>query len=399
MMKLLLSLSIIVAVAADAKSKYIESLLTMSYSQLRRLDQVAAPQEEAFEANITAYSVKFEKCQFNSSYSAELATDVINTTVLQTERHVLFRLCPDVDCFNCTYNYGEYIVDLEVYLELTVAYFNAYQEAMFQACQQTCIQAAADDNTSRKLGQNKFYNIIPNCTICLDEWNLFENMEANGFMDATKFFLECTLIYDPEDDNIAALYAGPICASSGTKIKIGVFTDENCIYSDETKEVDDYLFINGVSVNLSNLLLKRTYTDTCISCKEPVEQNENAEGDATEDADDVIEFCEQLYNVATEIIKPTTISFNVTSNQDNVTNTSNQDNVTVNSNQDNVTDVSNQDNVTVTSNQDNVTDVSNQDNVTVTSNIATTSSAIYDRWQYICFVWSVVNMMIIMMRI
>jgi hypothetical protein len=49
---------------------------------------------------------------------------------------------------------------------------------------------------------------------------------------------------------------------------------------------------------LSNLLLKSTYTNTCISCKEPVEQNENAEGDANEDADEVIEMCEQLYEDA-----------------------------------------------------------------------------------------------------
>ena len=90
--------------------------------------------------------------------------------------------------------------------------------------------------------------------------------------------------------------AGPICTNGGTKIKIGVFTDADCLYLDETKEVDDYLYVNGVSFSLSNLILKDTYTDTCISCKEQAEQNENAKEDYVEDTDEVIALCEQLYD-------------------------------------------------------------------------------------------------------
>jgi len=58
----------------------------------------------------------------------------------------------------------------------------------------------------------------------------YENMEDNGYVDVTEF-LGCQLIYDPEDDDDdgeAALYAGPMCTSSGSKIKIGVFYDEDC---------------------------------------------------------------------------------------------------------------------------------------------------------------------------
>ena len=52
-------------------------------------------------------------------------------------------------------------------------------------------------------------------------------MQDNGYVDAAEF-IECQMVYDPEDDDKATLYAGPMCASSGSKIKIGVFTDENC---------------------------------------------------------------------------------------------------------------------------------------------------------------------------
>ena len=333
-MKLLLALSFIVTVSADAKAKYVQRLLKNAVptanSQLRRLDQ-AAEQEEAYEVNIATYSVKFEQCQFVKTYSAELAADDKSTTVLETERFVLFRLCPNGDCSTCTYNYGEYLVDLDSYLQSTAEYFKAYEEAKCEACDANCAtddaaaaaegedaaaaegeeaaadgdEAAAEDGARRRrrnLGKNKFYNIVTDCTVCVDECDKFENMEANGFIDATNF-LECTMIFDPEDDNKAPLYAGPICASSGTKIKIGVFTDEDCLYLDETKEVDDYLVVDGAQMNLSNLLLKSTYTDTCISCKEAQEQNENAEGDAAEDADEVVELCEQLYDEAAKCEK------------------------------------------------------------------------------------------------
>jgi hypothetical protein len=319
MMKLFFTLSMAVAASADPKSNYVKSLVSRAVptanSQLRRLDQQQA--EEAFEVNIASYSIQFEQCQFVKSYSAELAKDDASTTVLSTERFVLFRLCPG-NCTSCTANYGEYLVDLDSYLESTVEYFQAYQEAMCEACNQNCYQAAnnaqagddaaaadnaaagddaaaADNGGNRNLGKNKFYNLAPDCTTCLDECDLIDNMEANSVIDATNY-LQCQQAYLPDDAN-TAVYLGPICASSGSKIKIGVFTDADCLNIDDSKEVES-VSVNGVTMSLSNLLLKSTYTNTCISCKEPVEQNENAEGDANEDADEVIELCEQLYDDA-----------------------------------------------------------------------------------------------------
>lgn len=318
-MKLFVALAFVVAAAsanpfapkvesknAAANAKYINRLVGAAVptknSQLRRL-------EEAYAIDITGYSVKFEQCQFVKSYDSELAESDESDTVLATKRFVLFRLCPNSDCTTCSTNYGEYLVDLDSYLQSTVEYFQAYQEAMCEQCQETCYQAANEDQAAadgedaaaedggRNLGKNKFYNIVVDCTTCLDECDKIDNMEANGYIDATEF-LECALIFDAEDDNKESLYAGPICASSGTKIKIGVFKDENCMFLDATKDVDDYLANEGVSMHLSHALLKSTYTDTCISCKEEVEQNENAEQDANEDADEVTELCEQLYDSA-----------------------------------------------------------------------------------------------------
>jgi hypothetical protein len=131
-------------------------------------------------------------------------------------------------------------------------------------------------------------------------------MEENGYIDATEF-LECQMIYDPEDDGMAALYAGPMCASQGSKIKIGVFSDENCNIQDNTKDVDDYLQDgNGYAMKLSHALLKTVYAeDSCVSCTAEQEQDANNNGDNADEEQEVevTEMCGQLYEAAAKCEK------------------------------------------------------------------------------------------------
>lgn len=267
----------------DAKTKYINNLIRGA-KPLRKLEQ-------NYAVDISSYSVKFEKCQFVKSYSDDMAENEDADTVLATERFAVFRLCPNNACGTCDYNYGEYLLDLDVYLQTTVGYFQDWQEEMCNNCNEC---GNNNNNANRKLQQ---YNA--DCDTCYDECQKIANMEDNGYYDATDF-LECQVIYDPQDDSLDQLYAAPICASQGQKIKIGVFTDNNCLFYDSTKDVDDYL-VNGENnqqMKLSHALLKMTYQDTCISCKEPQDYNENNEGNDNQDADEVNEMCEELYNYA-----------------------------------------------------------------------------------------------------
>ncbi|GKZ00328.1 hypothetical protein MPSEU_000985700 [Mayamaea pseudoterrestris] len=327
--------------ARNSKSAYLSKLVRGAQptenSQLgRRLDQNG---DDDYQVDISKYSVKFEKCQFVKAYDDDLAQDEDSSTVLATKRFVIFRLCPD-SCSSCNYNYGEYLIDLDTYLQTTVEYYQNQQEAMCKACEEcagddaAAAQEAGDDaqqqdqqqeeqqqedgqedqqdgegdnqdggRRRRKLGEQQYYGTL-DCSTCYDECQKINNMEANGYLDATKF-LECEMIYDPEDDGKAGLYAGPMCASSGTKVKIGVFTDENCLLLDSTKEVDDYLVDgDGVQMKLSHALLKNTYTDTCISCAEPQEQvDDDRAANDNADADAVIELCENLYEEAAKCEK------------------------------------------------------------------------------------------------
>jgi hypothetical protein len=87
-------------------------------------------------------------------------------------------------------------------------------------------------------------------------------MATNGYVDATTF-LQCQMIFDPDDDTAASLYAGIVCTSNGGKVKIGVFTDQYCTSLDSSKNVDDYLVDNdGYNMKLSHAVLKTTYDKT-----------------------------------------------------------------------------------------------------------------------------------------
>lgn len=304
-----------------AKAKYMNKLIAKAQptanSQLRRLDQNQQEEGEEYVPDISYYSLKFQQCQFVKSYDDDLAGDEDSSTVLATKRFVIFRLCPSDACDSCNSNFGEYIVDLESYLDATVEYQKDIQEEMCRACQECGNygdQQNAEQNGEEQ--QNDAGRRLQNvdCDSCYDECMKIENMEANGYIDATDF-MECQMIYDPEDDGKAALFAGPMCASGGTKIKIGVYEDENCNIPDLEKDVDDYLMTDqGVSMKLSHALLKTVYSSDCISClwvdenenqnqdqQNDDQQNQNNNRDANENK--ILDMCEELYDQAAKCEK------------------------------------------------------------------------------------------------
>jgi len=296
----------------NAKAKYVSKLVN-SAKVTRRLDEA-----EDAEIDISSYSLKFEQCQFVKTYSDELAEDEDYSSVLKTQRFVVFRLCPDNSCSSCNSNYGEYVIDLQEYLESTVEYQQEIQEQMCELCEEYYENQAAeeeeeeaeeeegDEDEDGDDRRKKRRLVDVDYDSCYDECQKIENMEENGYVDATNY-LECQQIYEPEDDGMSALYAGPICSSSGSKIKIGVFTDEECNVVSSSKEVEDYLIDDdGVQMKLSHALLKSVYSeDSCISCLEPAEEEEenddeeeDEDEDAEEEAPETAEVCRNLYEAA-----------------------------------------------------------------------------------------------------
>eukprot|EP00559_Dactyliosolen_fragilissimus_P003969 CAMPEP_0184857478 /NCGR_PEP_ID=MMETSP0580-20130426/2627_1 /TAXON_ID=1118495 /ORGANISM="Dactyliosolen fragilissimus" /LENGTH=419 /DNA_ID=CAMNT_0027353095 /DNA_START=102 /DNA_END=1361 /DNA_ORIENTATION=+ len=290
--------------SATAKSAYMNKLMRGAVetenSQLRRLD-------EEYEIDISGYSMKFQKCQFVKQYEDELAEEEEAETVLGTKRFVVFRLCPSNTCeSSCNYGYGEYIVDMDEYLEATINYAEEQQEEMCQMCDEDCQyygyqnqgDEAEQDNGERRLD---FRRTASDCSSCVDTCQKIENMEENGYVDATEF-VNCVEIRDEGDDG-SALFAGAMCAGSGQKIKIGVFSDEECMFLEENLDVEDYLADgDGGQIKLSHALLRATYEETCISCL-VVDEEEEQQNYYNDKEPEVTEVCEQLYEASAKCEK------------------------------------------------------------------------------------------------
>jgi len=299
------------------QSAYVNKLLNGA-TPLRKLDG-----EEAEEQNvdISSYYIRFEKCQFVKAFSDDLAQEG-EDTVLATERFVIFRLCPNSD--SCSGNYGEYMVDMDEYLQYTVEYRQQEQEEMCEMCDDMCEyygygddggeDAGDEDEESneeeeegdedeedrrRRLARQKFSGRKLDdmtCNECVSACEKIENMEENFYVDAT-YFVNCQELVE-ENDEQTGLWAGPMCSSQGSKIKIGVFTDEDCMFLDANKDVEDYLADeNGYALKLSHALLKTTYDNNdLISC---LQQDENQDQDYYQNAEaETKEVCENLYQAA-----------------------------------------------------------------------------------------------------
>ena len=248
--------------SADAQRLHSHSAMN-SYSASRSLlkNAVATNQQEhrsLFVPDIAGYDILFQSCKTFEDY------DDTHKQSSSQRQFVIFRLCiPPMDGFfpgDCNYEYGEYAVRLEDYLAEVAPYKKEMQKKDCEQCLDFCTQ-------------NNPHNVVEAftemCSECLDECSNIDNMEANGYIDATEF-ARCQMIYDPPTDDTGPFYAGPICdGEDGSKIKIGVFDDPQCTIPDPTKRVEDYVTDeNGYGMKLSFHLLRTVYEDTQgISCR------------------------------------------------------------------------------------------------------------------------------------
>mmetsp|Transcript_12046 Transcript_12046/g.15692 ORF Transcript_12046/g.15692 Transcript_12046/m.15692 type:complete len:416 (+) Transcript_12046:88-1335(+) len=276
----------------------------MNSKLMRGATAIRKLEGEEQEVDLTGYSIKFEKCQFVKQYDAEEDGGEENDSILTTKRFVIFRLCPDSSCGSCNYNYGEYIVDMETYLEATLGYKQEVQEQYCETCNE-CYEKAAEQAEQEANGEQnddeeededawKCQNM--DTSSCYAECQNIENMEENGYMDAAEF-TECQQL-DYEDNYGNVYYAGPMCASSGSRIKIGIFTDEECSNYDDSKDIENYMKNDdGYSMKLSYHLLKQTFAEgeMIASCLQEDEEQNN--GDDEKEAE-VNEVCEELYEAA-----------------------------------------------------------------------------------------------------
>lgn len=235
------------------------------------------------EIDLTGYEIKFDKCQNIKTYDDELAENAQATNVLTTKRFVVFRLCPSGSCSSCAANYGEYVIDLESYIELTTNYFEEEREESCQACENMCY--ANDDGV-----RNEASDYV-DCDNCKEYCQFVENMGNKGYVDSYKY-AECVQVGG--DGNGNSIYAGAMCHNKGKQfgLKIGAFSDEACSVYESGSDVEDYLQ-NGAKL-YDDILDKMGSSSSCISC---VEKDMNRQDDNDDDAESN-DLCTEIYESA-----------------------------------------------------------------------------------------------------
>ena len=288
-------------------------------SSARRLEN--ADDEEEFTW-VKDYSLKFLGCHHVASWNADAGDDANDVRIL-TKRLVRFRLCPSNSCGNhargCKAGYGDYVVDLATYAQ---AYWEGHRRAQEQECEMFLWKQCdcddeytddKDDNFNKDYCEYDCYNDAGKDE-CIDR-NPYSDDEEDQRDDEIDRYMECQELEIEDDDGgrrledeDAGLYVGPYCAGGGSKVLLGLFTDDTCTqFADDDGGTETYLSLVGETLPYS---VNSIIGNDCVSCEEGQDVNKMKEAEyfyATngyyeeEDEDDedrVAEQCEDVYDAA-----------------------------------------------------------------------------------------------------
>lgn len=298
----------VASAAFDSASKAGQNLL----SSARRLND----EQEIDFAWVSGYDIKYQGCHHIKQWNDE--ADGQDDVRIYTKRLVRFRLCPSGSCSSssgsgCASGYGDYIIDMDTFVE---AFVEARRQDSEAACEhQINYVCDCEDDDGKDDGFDRDY-----CEYdCLVDAGMEECVDQNPYVDdqaqeeeqEMDRFFECQQLewgenqqynnqnqynYNNNGEEIV-YYAGPYCSEQGGSIKVGVFTDDAC-----TAFAEDVTFydITGYTIPY---LTESIVSQDCLSCMEPQDEEEqyndnNNNGNDAQDADEVREQCEALYQGA-----------------------------------------------------------------------------------------------------
>lgn len=178
------------------------------------------------------FSLKFLGCHQVAQWNTE--ADGEDDVRIAMQKFVRFRLCPSNMCSSnsgvgCTSKYGDYVVDMETFLE---AYVENEEEVQKEKCESQAQNCGCDDG-ERKLEENG--NDNDNCL-----YNCYYNAGMSACMDEeddnVTFLKEYSACgkYDNGDERrkldeeAVEYYIGPYCSAQGGEVMLGMFTDDTC---------------------------------------------------------------------------------------------------------------------------------------------------------------------------
>jgi hypothetical protein len=255
----------------------------------RRLNQDNKNQQDESQeqyAWVSSYSVKFQGCLNIKQWNVHADAD--EDVRIATKSLVRFRLCPTNTCSaskaaGCTSGYGDYIIDLSLYM---VAHMEAVRQFNEVNCENYLNAKCSCDNDN-----DCKYN-------CFNDAGMTECIDGEQQQFQVEDYMECSQIkangqhrqLGGGGEQQVKYYVGPYCGNQGGDVYLGLFTDDSCT---EFAEDVDFESLMGYELPYKSTSL---VSSKCVQCSEPVrdQQNENQNNDEI-DADQVNESCESLY--------------------------------------------------------------------------------------------------------
>jgi hypothetical protein len=268
--------------------EFLQSKLLEHSIPRRSLANAAADDDGSSSLDLTKYALKYLGCQNIKSFSDDLAQDEDSKTVLALNKFVVFRLCQADKCstynkYGCMYNFGEYVIDMEMYLAIMAEYHyqkfleycatcidcmtppdNMEDDYVYQANQ---VYNMTDDayNATFNASANVAWNAAYDCEYyhaCKNYGKACKNYHSNmQYNEDDNQYLQCTEFVVGNEN----VYIGPHCGSDGYTLTLGIFQDNECteLIGDQV----DFAYYTGLSLNDD---LSFYSNPTCVSCKNSV---------------------------------------------------------------------------------------------------------------------------------
>mmetsp|Transcript_18121 Transcript_18121/g.37795 ORF Transcript_18121/g.37795 Transcript_18121/m.37795 type:complete len:390 (-) Transcript_18121:248-1417(-) len=255
-------------------------------------------------------SLKFQGCYHTQTWNDEADGD--EDVRISTQRLIRFRLCPSDSCATdnaggCSSGYGDYIIDMETYLQ---AYFEAVQQDQEYNCEYeknndcACDGENQGDDFDEEICEYDCY-MNKGMEYCVDrnpyeeegqEQEKEEEWELDRMAECQEYKFENNNNNNRKLEEEAQYFLGAYCSENGGHIYMGLFTDDSCSqFADNYGGRETFAALSyGKSLPYSDTTMIGT---ECMSCKEPQDVDQNNQNDQ-EDADEVKESCEQLYQTA-----------------------------------------------------------------------------------------------------
>lgn len=294
-------LSAFAAVSAKSEIRVGESLKANSaigknlLSKARRLDE----EDMANYQWVGDYSIKFQGCHHLVQWNDE--ADGEEDVRLYKKRLVRFRLCPSDTCSaenagGCSEGYGDYIVDMQTFLE-------GYYQSKMQAAEEECGQYVenycncegnGDDNWNEQKCQYECV-VEAGMSQCYQymEDQMYEEFQPQEYMECAQFQWNGNNRRKLDQQEMQ-YFIGPFCSEQGGSIHLGMFTDETCsaVVEDDSNGALTFESWTGFALPYSQKSIIGAECNSCLQVDENANNNNN-NGDDQEV--EITEVCEMAY--------------------------------------------------------------------------------------------------------